>query len=304
MDNKAQEDTIDTLRQKVGRLPWEALGTTLDEMRAGFLAGPIELEGGSITFTEETLYRALAKYGHAVAHIKSITDYLREQVEDFDLETSVDETDTPTSVEEHYYLASELRRLDVPIVSLAPRFVGSFQKGVDYIGDIAEFDRELERHACVMHTIGGYKLSVHTGSDKLSIYPSIAQKAHNLVHVKTAGTSYLEALKVIVEVDKPFFREILELSRSRYETDRKTYHLSGEVEKVPASSELEDNQLMGLFDQFDARQVLHVAFGSVMDQFADRLKDTLQANMDLYDHFLTVHFTKHLEPFLKYGENQ
>ncbi len=243
------------------------------------------------------------KYGRAILHAKSISDYLVAELGEgnFDLEVSVDETDTPTSVQEHYYIASELRRLGVPFVSLAPRFIGSFEKGVDYVGDIAEFDRELEKHTAVMHAIGGYKLSIHTGSDKFSIYPSIAERARNLVHVKTAGTSYLESLRVIATVDRPFFREILDFSRTRYETDRATYHVSGVLDKVPASRNLSDDELLSLFEQFDARQVLHVTFGSVLDEYGARLKDILKGNLGLYEQYLQIHFKRHLDPFLLSG---
>jgi hypothetical protein len=150
-----------------------------------------------------------------------------------------------------------------------------------------------------MHHIGGYKLSVHTGSDKLSIYPSIAKQAHNLVHVKTAGTSYLEGLRVIAGVDKPFFREILDFARSRYETDRATYHLSGSVDKIPPSNALRDEALLGLFELFDARQVLHVTFGSVVDHYGERLMDVLNANIEVYHQHLQRHFERHLEPFVE-----
>jgi hypothetical protein len=257
------------------------------------------MDGATLKFEKETLLRAVGKYGRAIAHIKTVSDYLVENVGQFDLEASVDETDTPTSIEEHYYIASELRRLGVPFVSLAPRFIGSFEKGVDYIGDIPEFDRELKKHAAVMHAIGGYKLSIHTGSDKFSIYPSIAEQARNLVHVKTAGTSYLEALRVVAIVDQPFFREILDFSRDRYETDRATYHVSGVLSKVPAADMLGDDELLGLFEHFDARQVLHVTFGSVLDEFGLRLKNILKENPGLYNQCLETHFKRHLDPFVE-----
>ena len=239
VDNAAHTDSVETLKTKVSTLPWDQLAISWDELYQLYVENPIQLDGITLEFQEETLLRAAGKYGRAIAHIKSVSDYLVENVSQFDLETSVDETDTPTSVEEHYYIASELRRLGVPFVSLAPRFIGSFEKGVDYIGDVAEFDQELEKHAAVMHAIGGYKLSIHTGSDKFSIYPSIAEQARNLVHVKTAGTSYLEALRVLATVDQPFFREILDFSRSRYETDRATYHVSGVLENVPSAASYE-----------------------------------------------------------------
>jgi hypothetical protein len=188
--------------------------------------------------------------------------------------------------------------MDVPFVSLAPRFIGSFEKGVDYIGSIDEFDLELEKHAAVMHSIGGYKLSIHTGSDKFSIYPSIAEKARNLVHVKTAGTSYLEALRVVATVDRPFFSEILDFSRGRYEIDRATYHVSGQLANVPETKDLSDSALLSLLDGFDARQVLHVTFGSVLDIYGDRLKGALKENSGMYDEYLKIHFKRHIKPFV------
>jgi hypothetical protein len=273
------------------------LGVIWENLYNLYIENPNQTDGFTLKFQKETLLRAVGKYGRAIAHIKNVSDYLAENVGRFDLEASVDETDTPTSVEEHYYIASELRRLSVPFVSLALRFIGSFEKGVDYIGDIVEFDRELKKHAAVMHAIGGYKLSIHTGSDKFSIYPSIAEQARNLVHVKTAGTSYLEALRVVATVDKPFFREILDFSRDRYETDRATYHVSGVLKKVPAADMLGDDELLRLFEQFDARQVLHVTFGSVLDEYGFRLKRILKENPGLYDQYLKTHFKRHLDPF-------
>ncbi|MCJ7624670.1 MAG: tagaturonate epimerase family protein [Anaerolineaceae bacterium] len=296
VDNAAHTDSLETLKAKVTRLPWDSVGVSLEGLYQLYIKKPVDLAGFNLEFQEETLLRAAAKYGQAIAHIKSISDYLIKHVKQFDLEASVDETDTPTTVHEHYYIANELRRLEVPFVSLAPRFIGSFEKGVDYIGDRAEFDRELERHAAVMHQMGGYKLSIHTGSDKFSIYPSIARQARNLVHVKTAGTSYLECLRVIAAVDQPFFRELLDFARSRYLTDKATYHVSGKLEKVPAAAELSDGQLLDLFEQFDARQVLHVTFGSVLDDYGTRLLKVLTANLKLYNQFLQKHFQRHLNP--------
>ena len=299
VDNDAHEDSVETLKEKVAQLPWNSLGISLESLFQLYGENPIQIDGITLEFQEEIILRAAVKYGWAIAHIKMLSDYLVQHVDKFDLEASVDETDTPTTIQEHYFIANELRRLGVPFVSLAPRFIGRFEKGVDYIGDRAVFDRELERHVAVMNTIGGYKLSIHTGSDKFSIYPSIAEQASNLVHVKTAGTSYLECLRVIAVVDHTFFREILNFARSRYETDRASYHVSGELEKVPPTEDLDDGQLLDLFDQFDARQVLHVTYGSVLDDYKPRLMDTLTTNLDLYKQFLQKHFKHHLEAFVE-----
>lgn len=171
------------------------------------------------------------------------------------------------------------------------------QKDVDYIGAVVEFEFELEDHAAVMHTISGHNLSIHTGSDKFSIYPIIASHAQNLNHVKTVGTSYLECLREIAAKDQDFFREILDLVRAKYDTNRATYHLFGKVENVPPSKDLTDDQLLKLFDQFDARQVLHVTFGSVLDDSRTRFMEVLDRHQNLYEEYLQIHFMKHLAPF-------
>ncbi len=253
----------------------------------------------TLQFDEEVLLRALAKYGRALAHTLTLTAEIRRQLGGklFDLEMSVDETDTPTAAEEHYFIARELLRRDVPVVSLAPRFVGKFQKGVDYMGDLAEFETELAKHAAIMHHFNAYKLSIHTGSDKFTIYGLINQYANGRVHVKTAGTSYLEALRVISRTDTALFRQILDLGHERFATDRKTYFIDCQPEKVPAASQLADADLPALLDDFDARQLLHVTFGSALDEYGAALKTDILSDEAAYEAVLVTHFGRHLRPF-------
>ncbi len=216
----------------------------------------------------------------------------------FEMEVSVDETGTTTALIEHFYIASELKRLNVPFVSLAPRFVGRFEKGVGYIGDVQELEQNIAGHASIMRYFDySYKPSLHTGSDKFEVYPIAMRYTGGLVHLKKAGTSYLEALRLIAAVDTGFFREILDFARSRYETDRKTYHVSATLDKVPAASALTDAHLPDLLEQFDARQVLHVTFGSVLDTFGERLHRFLNENQAAYHAYIKKHFDKHLAPF-------
>ncbi|MAT99737.1 MAG: hypothetical protein CL608_21565 [Anaerolineaceae bacterium] len=299
VDNAAQTDNLETLRQKSDQLPWSQLGTTAESLIAEYCAGPITLEGVMLHFDEAVLLRALAKYGRALANTLTLTAAIRQQLggRPFDLEMSVDETDTPTSTEEHYFIANELLKRNVPVVSLAPRFVGKFQKGVDYMGDLAEFEAELAKHAAIMHHFNAYKLSVHTGSDKFTIYEMIHRYANGRVHVKTAGTSYLEALRVISQTDVPLFRQILELGHERFEKDRKTYFLDCRPERVPRSSQLSDAALPDLLDDFDARQLLHVTFGSALDEFGTVLKADLLYDEAAYEAVLVAHFERHLRPF-------
>jgi len=199
VDNVAQTDLEPVLLKKVAALPWDALESSPEALYQAFLGQPVSLDGLTLAFDEITLLRAAVKYGRAVAHTAAMYRHLVAVLGDkpFELEVSVDETETPTSVHEHFYVASELWRLGVAWVSLAPRFVGQFEKGVDYIGDLAAFEAELARHAAVARYFGGYKLSLHSGSDKFSVYPVVARHTGGAVHLKTAGTSYLEALRVM-----------------------------------------------------------------------------------------------------------
>lgn len=299
VDNEAQAHDLELLRQKAQQLPWERLGSSYETMKAQYCDEPLRLDDLTLVFDEETFLRALVKYGRAILHTADIAAVLDEKMTGFgyDLEMSVDETDTPTSIHEHYFIANELDRRGIPVVSLAPRFVGKFQKGVDYMGDVAEFEAELAKHMAILHHFDSYKISIHTGSDKFSIYGIINDRAHGYVHVKTAGTSYLEALRVAAYQDPLLFRKMLDLAHNNFEEDRKTYFVDCRPQNVPASEQLEDGQLPELLEQFDSRQLLHVTFGSILDEYGDDLHALLSIHEASYQAGLEEHFAHHLQPF-------
>lgn len=307
VDNRADAATSVELRALLDGIPWDSLQTSWRDTQGRYGGKSWCIEGDlAISLNEDALARAVVKYGRAVAHTAMMHRHLADRMagRPFELEMSVDETDLPTTPEEHFFVAQELQRLGVQWVSLAPRFVGSFQKGVDYIGDLGEFERSFAAHAAIARHVGPYKLSLHSGSDKFSIYEIAARHTNGLLHVKTAGTSYLEALRVVALRDAALFREILAFALRRFEHDRATYHMSPSLGKVPAPDALADDELPGLLDQFDARQVLHVTFGSVMIwkdggryRFRERLLRTLDANEDAYYTALQRHFRRHLAAY-------
>jgi hypothetical protein len=306
VDNDAHTDDLSTLQRKFGDLPWDRLADSGAAMRRRYQE-TFAVEGYTLTFDEETLLRAAGKYGMALAHVAELYRYLETQMGDtpFEVEVSVDETDTTTSPEEHFFIASELRRLGLEWVSLAPRYVGDFEKGVDYIGDLSQFDTEVAQHAAIARHCGPYKLSIHSGSDKFSIYPIIAEHTRGLVHLKTAGTSYLEALRAIAAIDPQLFRDILDFAFERYDIDKTTYHVSADPSLAPRSVDLADDELASVLDNFHARQMLHVTFGSVLTTqdadknfvFRDRFFDALHTDEGAYYDVLEIHFDRHLEPF-------
>jgi hypothetical protein len=281
VDNAADSDSIEVLKQKVATFDW-------DELSGSYLSGNGEQAWGE--FDAETLMRATVKYGKAIRHVVTMYRQLSELKDGFDFEMSVDETDAPTTPLEHFFIASELNRAGVKFTSLAPRFIGSFEKGVDYIGDLKTLDEELAKHAAVTAHFGTYKLSLHSGSDKLSVYPLLAKHWGERIHVKTAGTSYLEALRVMATYEPDLFLSIYALGRERYETDRKTYHVSAELNKLPNTDDLP-----ALLEDFHAREVLHVTFGSALAQYGTELKAALVKYDDAYFNGLKAHFEKHLD---------
>ncbi|MFH1086185.1 MAG: tagaturonate epimerase family protein [Chloroflexota bacterium] len=308
VDNDAETDPVSTLAAKFAALPWERLETTPAATRVAYQGNTWPLgDGVALALTEEQLLRAACKYGAALAHLVGLYRHLVGAIggRSFELEVSVDETDTPTRPEEHFYIASELRRLGVEWVSLAPRSVGRFEKGVDYIGDLAEFEATFARHVAVAKALGPYKLSIHSGSDKFSIYPIAARLAGDLVHLKTAGTSYLEALRAVAQMDPALFREIYQFALEHYETDRRTYHVSAELAKAPSPAALADADLPSVLDQFDARQALHVTFGTALTErrpdgatlFRDRLYAVLDRHEEAHYRALETHILRHLQPF-------
>ena len=290
------------LRESFDDLPWDALETTLTDFMNRY-QGKIDLETHSLDLTPEAVTRAAVKYGAAVAHVVKMYRHLASKNIPFELEVSVDETAHPTSAVEHAVIASELKRLSVAWVSLAPRYVGRFEKGVDYIGSLDELQRNLTVHAEIARALGPYKLSLHSGSDKFGVYPLVNEATRGLVHLKTAGTSYLEALRVVARVAPELFRAVLELSRARFEHDRKSYLLSCNPAKVPSAAALKDEDLPGLLEQTDARQVLHVTYGSVLDAFKAELMRVLEAHEEEHYETLARHFKKHLRPFVGRGEH-
>ena len=267
----------------------------------------------NIEFSEEICLRAAVKYGPAIAHAISLAQFIRQANQavgrDYEIELSVDETRQPTTLAEHAIIARECLASDMPLVSLAPRFIGDFEKGIDYKGDLQALQSSLDQHAAVALALGPYKLSLHSGSDKLSMYAALARATGGRYHVKTAGTSYLEALRVAARCDEDLFRRIVTFSRDRYETDRATYHVSATLDETPCEGDVEDiRQLERVYLELweevpqgrgfvvPGRQILHCTFGSVLSgPLGKELVKLLSNERETYTEVLAEHFARHLQ---------
>jgi tagaturonate epimerase len=297
VDPDAEHADPAAIQQKVAALDWAGLESDLATFTKRYVGQRIDLEQEAIELDEQSVFRAMAKYGPSLAHAMAMYRRLMEKGIDCEVEFAVDETDYPTKPAEHVVVVSELQRLGMDFVSFAPRFVGRFEKGVEYIGEIDRLQRDFEIHAEIAHALGPYKLSLHSGSDKYSTYPLIAEATKGLVHLKTAGTSWAEALRVIAYYDPDLMREVLGLALDSFEANRKSYHLSCDPRRIPTDPT--DEEVAQLMDRVDSRQVLHVGYGAILEEFGPRLYQVWNDNEEEHYRIIADHFVKHLTPFAR-----
>jgi len=304
VDNRADTMDEESLRAQIRILVADGILPT--DWTARYLDREFDIDlDQPLRFDSESLFRAAVKYARAIDHCGRLSSHISSTIpqERAELEISVDETESPTSPLEHLFFALELERRKIPIVSLAPRFVGAFEKGIDYIGDLKPFETELLRHVAIARTFGPYKISIHSGSDKFSIYPIIGRLCGELLHVKTAGTSYLEALRVVCRTESPLFDQIAEYSRSRFDEDKHSYHISTTAKQISDLFVDGRSREEKFLETIPGRQLLHVTFGSVLtvgkDMTGRPFRDSLLENLDreaaLYREVLEHHLGRHLE---------
>jgi hypothetical protein len=310
VNNDADSLAMGDLEAEIKKLPWKELNTSFEAMLAEYENVDFILSDNfTLKADKETIMRGMVKYGKVINHTVNMVNYLKDKYADkeWEIELSVDETESITTPFEHYFVVSELKKRQVELVSLAPRFVGEFNKGIDFRGDLDLFKSEYIKHLEISEKLGPYKISIHSGSDKFSVYWAIGELKKGFVHVKTAGTSYLEALHAIAIKEPALFKEIMDFSRAHYEVEKKTYHVVGELSKVKAASDCTDAELLDYFNQDDARQVLHVNFGKVLTEkdsdgnflFYNRFMTCLKENEETHYEVLIKHFKKHFEPFMQ-----
>ncbi|MBU4562878.1 tagaturonate epimerase family protein, partial [bacterium] len=260
--------------------------------------------GQRLMFDDNSLPEIILTYSEAINHVVKCYEFLKSyKKNNFDLEISVDETPTVTSPLAHLFIVLELQRRGVDFQNLALHFLGDWQKGIEYIGNVEEFAKEFSLHAALSKSIGGYKLSLHTGSDKFSVYPIFAQETEGLCHIKTAGTSWLEEVKVVAMKEPELYREIHRFALENFEKDRASYNLTTDLSRIPDIDTISNDELINLFKQNDSRQLIHITYGSILRArdnegkyiFKDRIYRVLFQYEEDHYRELSNHIRRHLE---------
>ncbi len=274
--------------------------------------------------TEASLSTIAGKYLFAVQEAGKIYRRIEgaKGKDNFITEVSMDETAEPQTPLELFFILGALAEEGIPAQTLAPRFTGRFNKGVDYVGDVAKFDREFNQGlAVVAHAIREFglpenlKLSVHSGSDKFSLYGPIRKAIHKHgagLHLKTAGTTWLEELTGLaaaggeaLELAKEIYAQafgrfdelcapyatVVDIDRSRLPTPRDVSHWTSR-EYVAA---LAHDQACKAYNP-NLRQLVHVGYKvaaemgeryyRALDQFEETVAERVTSNL----------FDRHIRP--------
>lgn len=276
------------------------------------------------TITEELIRSCAEQYLFAVQEARRIFDHItsKKPADQCIIEVSMDETEDPQTPVQMFFILSMIAAAGIPAQTIAPKFTGRFNKGVDYVGDVGQFTKEFEEDIAVINFAvrefglnDNLKLSVHSGSDKFSIYGPIAKALKKFdagLHLKTAGTTWLEELIGLAEAGG----EGLEIAKrvyvnalARFDELCQPYASVIDIDpaQLPHGSEVKDwdgkkyaetlrhDQSNPNYNQH-FRQLLHVGY-KVAVELGDRYYQALKDNEEIIAKNVTENiFERHLKP--------
>ncbi|OGV57882.1 MAG: hypothetical protein A2283_04750 [Lentisphaerae bacterium RIFOXYA12_FULL_48_11] len=294
----------------------------------GKYCGSLAIPGIPAPFeiTDDLLHRAAAKFLLSIKEAGRIYRHIRERKGDnFVTEVSVDETDTPQSPIELFLILVMLAREGVPAQTIAPKFTGRFNKGVDYVGNLVQFEKEFDEDLAVIsfavRELGfpaTLKLSVHSGSDKFSLYPIINRltKKHKAgLHLKTAGTTWLEEVIGLAEAGGEGLLIAQEIYARAYPRAVELITpyapvVDIDVSRLPAPDKvakwsssdfvatLRHDQSCAQYNQ-QFRQFIHVSF-KIAAELGTRYTDALKKYSDVVARNVTGNlFSRHIMPLFR-----
>jgi hypothetical protein len=168
-------------------------------------------------------------------------------------------------------------------VEPGPRFPGVFEKAVDYEGEVERFAQAVSLHAAAARTFGGHRLSLHSGSEKFRILRVFREATGGHFHVKTSGTTWLQAVRVVARVAPALFAELYAIARAHLEESRRDYPIALRPEALPPA--LPDDPEAALVDRA-VRQLFHISYGVLLRERGPAIRALLEAHEA--EHFAAV----------------
>jgi tagaturonate epimerase len=286
-------------------------------LRVPGIAEPVSVTSASLTEIAAKYLFAVEEAGRVYRHIAK-----SKGEGNFVTEVSFDESTTPQTPAELFFILAAAARERIPVATVAPKFTGDFLKGIDYVGDIGRFAREFEEDLAVLafarKTFAlpeGLKLSIHSGSDKFSLYPIMhraIQAANAGLHLKTAGTTWLEEVIGLAAAGGEglaFAKALYREAYGRYDEMAKPYLTVIAIDRqaLPAPAEvdgwsaeafvaaLEHDQSCPRFS-IHFRQMVHISFRLAAEQ-GPRYLALLQANRaSIEAHVFANILERHIKP--------
>jgi len=276
-----------------------------------------------LNITVDLLQAITKKYLYAIQEAGKIFRHIvKMRGKDFVTEVSMDETAEPQTPTELLFILAAMAEENIPAQTIAPKFSGRFNKGVDYLGDVAQFRREFEEDLCIIkYSVESFglpanlKLSIHSGSDKFSIYQPIRELIHKHdtgIHVKTAGTTWLEELIGLAEAGGKgleIAKQIYISSYSRFDELCTPYASVIDIDRaaLPKPAELQNwtsaqyvealrhDQSCSAYN-VNLRQLLHVGY-KVAAEMGDIYLDALRGNEEVVAKNVTGNLLdRHIKP--------
>ncbi len=288
--------------------------------------GDLHIDGmqNAIRVDNDFLRYVGEKYLFAIRNAARIYRYIADKkgVGTFITEVSLDETDEAQTSEELFFILGAIAGSGIPAQTIAPKFTGRFNKGVDYQGDISRFNREFSDDVCVVRAAirhfdlpENMKLSVHSGSDKFSIYPGIRAALMQYdagVHVKTAGTTWLEELIGLAESGGDGLDLVVEIYQQAYHRFDELcgpYHSVIDIDRaaLPAPRDMSTWSAVELVQALEhdknctsynsnIRQLFHVAY-KIAAEFGDTYLDAVRGNREVISaHVCSNLYDRHIKP--------
>jgi hypothetical protein len=291
-------------------------------LRVPGLSEPIEVTDALLADVALKYLRAVGEAGRVYRHIAGSKD-----AASFVTELSLDEADAPQRPEELFFILAAVGQQKIPVMTIAPKFPGAFLKGIDYDGDVREFGREFEADLAVLEFAkqafglpAGLKLSVHSGSDKFSLYPVMHRILVNReagLHLKTAGTTWLEeviglaasggkGLRLAKDLYAGAFARIDELAEpylAVIAVDRAELPAPKDVASWSAQDFVETLQHDPSCPRFNGhfRQLLHISF-KLAAEMGDRFTDLLEEHRETIEAHVTDNLLRrHISPLFLGG---
>jgi len=313
-------DVADVIGQQADR---ERLDKVI--RRQSRLTGPLVLvaDRPAIDISRDVITQAALKYVQAIDTAGQIYQYIRDHKSGFfGVEISMDETDQPQTPAELLLILEGLAAAGIPCQTIAPRFSGRFNKGVEYVGDVTRFAQEFESDvAVIQYAVKAFglpeklKLSVHSGSDKFSLYPIMRVILQNWdagVHLKTAGTTWLEeciGLTTADEAGGSLLKEIYAQAYEQRDDLMAPYRevLDIDISKLPLPREITRLPGQALADRIThrpseplynrhMRQLIHVAYKLAADKRKLFLPGLERCKTTITQRVTDNLFVNHLKP--------